>query len=68
MGQNNINSIIISVVTQNIVSSTILWNNNFLTSANVSQSLVLQVLTTASEYSLTTLEIKTDLYLPPFLS
>lgn len=37
MTENNINSIAVSVVTKNIVSSTILGNINFLTSANVSQ-------------------------------
>lgn len=63
IGQNSISSTAISLVTQNIVSPTILGNMNFLTSADVSQSLVLQALTKAKP----TLEIKTDLYLPLLL-
>lgn len=64
MGQNNVNSIAVSAVTYNIVTTKIFGNNNFLTSANVSQSSVLLEVLTNAKPILEMKKIKTDLYLP----
>lgn len=66
MVQKNVNSIAVSVVTDNIVSTTIFWNNHFLTTADASQSLVLPEVLTKAKSILEITRINKN-YLPPLL-